>query len=66
MSRRLLKTLTWRMVGSGATFAIAWAATGHVAVSGTIAVVQILVNTVLYYAHELAWDRSSTTNQQHD
>ena len=55
--RRLIKTLTWRGLGSGATFLVAWIITGQVVISGTIAAIQIVVNTVLYYAHEWLWDQ---------
>jgi len=59
LSRRLVKTLTWRLVGSGSTFIISYMVTGAVILSSTIAVVQMIANTVLYYIHELAWDRLS-------
>jgi uncharacterized membrane protein len=54
--RSVVKTMTWRVTGSFATFLIAWAIGGNLAVAGTIAVIQIVANTVLYYAHERAWN----------
>jgi uncharacterized membrane protein len=48
--------VTWRVTGSFATFLIAWAIGGNLAMAGTIAVIQIVANTVLYYAHERAWN----------
>lgn len=54
--RSVLKTLTWRVTGSGATFLISWLISGSWAVAGTIAVTQIIANTVLYYIHERVWD----------
>lgn len=55
--RTLLKTLTWRVTGSTSTFTIAYLVTGSFSVSGGIAVIQMIVNTFLYYAHEEIWNR---------
>ena len=57
--RTLLKTLTWRVTGSTSTFTIAYLVTGSFTVSGGIAVIQMIVNTVLYYAHEEIWNKIS-------
>ena len=55
-TRSLLKTVTWRLTGSGATFGISWLISGDIAVAGTIAIIQIVANTVLYYFHERIWN----------
>jgi uncharacterized membrane protein len=55
--RTLLKTLTWRVTGSTSTFTIAYLVTGSFGVSGGIAVIQMIVNTFLYYAHEQIWNK---------
>jgi len=52
----VVKTLTWRVTGSFATFLRAWIIGGNLAVAGTIAVIQIVANTVLYYLHERVWN----------
>jgi uncharacterized membrane protein len=57
LSRRLVKTLSWRLVGSGSTFIIAYVVTGQAVISSGIAIAQMIANTILYYIHELAWDR---------
>jgi uncharacterized membrane protein len=56
--RSLVKTLTWRVTGSTSTFTIAYLVTGSVGMSSGIAVIQMLVNTVLYLIHERAWNRT--------
>lgn len=58
-SRSLVKTLTWRITGSSSTFAIAYLITGSLGASSGIAIVQMIVNTVLYLVHERAWSRIS-------
>jgi uncharacterized membrane protein len=55
-TRSLVKTVTWRLTGSGATFGISWLISGDIAVAGTIAIIQIVANTVLYYFHERIWN----------
>jgi uncharacterized membrane protein len=55
--RSLVKTVSWRLTGSSATFLIAYAMTGDFAVAGVIGVMQMISNTVLYYFHERLWNR---------
>jgi uncharacterized membrane protein len=56
-ARSLVKTVTWRVTGSTATFLIAYAMTGNFAVAGVIGLTQMISNTILYYIHERAWNR---------
>jgi uncharacterized membrane protein len=58
-TRSLIKTVSWRITGSSATFLLSYAVSGNFAMAGTIAVAQIIVNTVLYYVHERVWNRIS-------
>jgi len=55
-ARSMAKAISWRITGSFATFLIAWLIGGNVTVAGTIAVVQIIANTILYYFHERLWN----------
>jgi uncharacterized membrane protein len=55
--RSLVKTITWRITGSGATFAISYAISGNFTIAGTIASIQLVANTILYFIHERVWDR---------
>ena len=55
--RILAKTITWRITGSTSTFIIAYLMTGSVGLSSGIAIVQMIVNTFLYYAHDSAWNQ---------
>ena len=54
--RSLAKTVSWRITGSSATFAISYVLSGNFAIASSIAVTQMLVATVLYYVHERIWD----------
>ena len=55
--RSLIKTISWRITGSSATFLIAYLISGDLNVSGTIAVIQLTANTILYYIHERVWNK---------
>ena len=55
-ARSLFKTISWRITGSGATFTIAYFISGNFSMSGTIAVTQLICNTILYYVHERVWN----------
>jgi uncharacterized membrane protein len=56
-SRSLVKTITWRVTGSSATFLIAYLLIGNFAVAGVIGVTQLISNTILYYVHERIWNK---------
>ena len=55
--RSLIKTITWRVTGSSATFLISYVISGNITVAGTIAVAQLTANTVLYFIHERLWNK---------
>lgn len=55
--RSLVKTISWRITGSSATFLIAYLISGNISIAGTIAVIQLTANTILYYIHERVWNK---------
>lgn len=55
--RSLVKTVSWRITGSGATFGISYLISGNFVVAGTIASIQLISNTILYFVHERVWNR---------
>lgn len=56
-ARSLLKTISWRAVGTSSTMLISYIMIGNLAIAGSIAIVQMISNTVLYYIHERIWNR---------
>lgn len=56
-ARAIVKTVTWRGIGSLDTFVLGWLITGNAAIGGSIAVLELATKMVLYYAHERAWSR---------
>jgi uncharacterized membrane protein len=55
--RSLVKTISWRVTGSSATFLIAYLLIGNFAVAGVIGITQMITNTILYYVHERVWNK---------
>jgi uncharacterized membrane protein len=55
--RSIAKTASWRIAGSLSTFSISYLVTGSFNVAGSIAVVQMVINTLLYYLHERMWGK---------
>lgn len=56
-ARAIVKTVTWRGIGSFDTFVLGWLLTGSAAIGGSIAVLELATKMVLYYFHERAWSR---------
>ena len=57
--RHLLKTITWRIIGTLDTMVLSWIITGNWKWGVTIGGVELLTKMVLYYLHERAWYRYS-------
>ena len=50
--RSLIKTISWRITGSSATFLISYIVSGSFAMASSIAAIQVTANTILYFIHE--------------
>lgn len=53
--RHILKTISWRVIGTIDTIILSWIITGSVKWGLTIGGVEILTKMVLYYLHERFW-----------
>lgn len=53
----MLKTLTFALLHFTTAFSIAYILTGSIGISGAVALVEPLANTVVFYFHEKAWQR---------
>jgi len=56
--RHLLKTITWRIVGTIDTILLGWIVTGHAEIGLTIGGFELITKMLLYYFHERIWYRS--------
>jgi len=57
--RHILKTITWRIVGTLDTMILSWIITGSWKLGVTIGGVEVITKMVLYYFHERAWYKFS-------
>lgn len=58
MTRQLTKTLSFTLLHLLVGFSVAYALTGSVAIAGGIALIEPMVNAVVFFFHERAWQRS--------
>ena len=56
--RSLLKTISWRIVGTLDTMALGWIITGDPLIGVKIGALELITKFVLYYFHERAWLQS--------
>lgn len=52
----MLKTLTFAALHFSTAFSITYVLTGSIGISGAVALVEPLINTVVFYFHEKAWN----------
>jgi uncharacterized membrane protein len=56
-TRSLVKTISWRLIGSSAVLLISYLLTVNFALAGSIALIQLISNTLLYFIHERLWNK---------
>ncbi|MCH4552115.1 DUF2061 domain-containing protein [Aestuariibaculum lutulentum] len=53
--RHLLKTVTWRLLGTIDTMLLAWVISGNPLTGFSIGIAEVLTKMILYYLHERTW-----------
>ncbi|MDO5073758.1 MAG: DUF2061 domain-containing protein [Neisseria animaloris] len=53
----MLKTITFAILHFSVAFGVAYVLTGSIGISGAVALIEPIVNTVVFYFHEKAWNR---------
>lgn len=56
-TKSILKTISWRVVGTIDTILIAYFLTGEVSVAFSIGSVEVFTKMLLYYLHERFWNK---------
>ncbi len=56
--RHILKTITWRALGTIDTIILSWVVTGSLTLGLSIGGFELISKMVLYYIHERLWYRS--------
>ena len=65
--RHILKTITWRTIGSLDTLLLSWFISGNLSIGIQIGVVEVVTKMILYYVHERLWFKADieNTNKRH-
>ena len=53
--RHILKTITWRIVGTIDTMVLGWFVTGDLKIGMAIGGFEVITKMILYYFHERVW-----------
>lgn len=57
--RSILKTVSWRIVGTIDTIVISWVLTGEIETALAIGSVELVTKMILYFGHERLWNKIS-------
>lgn len=57
--RHIAKAITWRIIGTLDTMALAWLISGNPLTGVKVGVAEVLTKMILYYFHERLWFRSA-------
>ena len=57
ITRTTVKTIAYRLLGSGLTFIIAFIFTGELVVSATISITEFVLKPAMYWLHERVWNK---------
>ena len=55
--RHVLKTITWRVIGTIDTIILSWMISGDPTIGLSIGGLEVISKMILYYIHERAWYR---------
>lgn len=55
--RSVVKTVSWRALGTLDTIVISYFITGNLAMAASIGSIEVVTKMVLYYFHERAWNK---------
>ncbi len=53
--RHILKSITWRLIGTIDTVVLSWVITGNLEIGLKIGGVEVITKMILYYFHERLW-----------
>lgn len=55
--RSIVKTISWRTLGTLDTIIISYFITGNLVMAASIGSIEVITKMVLYYFHERAWNK---------
>lgn len=54
--RSVVKSISWRMVGTLDTVLISWLVTGALTIAFSIGAIELITKMILYFFHERVWN----------
>ena len=60
--RHIVKTLSWRFIGTVDTLLLSWLITGDFFTGFKISAIEVITKIILYYMHERFWFKSNVTD----
>ncbi len=63
--RSVVKTISWRALGTLDTIVISFVVTGSMGMAASIGAIELVTKMVLYYFHERAWSKTSFGIEKH-
>jgi len=69
--RSIIKTISWRTIGTIDTMVISYIITGNLVMAASIGSIEVVTKMILYYFHERAWNKikigkhEATANDYH-
>jgi len=57
IKRSVVKTVSWRLIGTIATIVISYFITGTMALAFSIGIIEMISKMILYFFHERAWSQ---------
>lgn len=57
IKRSIVKTVSWRIIGTIDTILISWLITGTIALAISIGAIELISKMILYFFHERIWNR---------
>jgi len=57
--KSILKSISWRMVGTIDTMVISYFVTGQLKMAISIGSIEVVTKVALYYFHERAWEKAT-------
>ncbi len=55
--RSVIKTISWRTLGTIDTMVISYLVTGNLVMAASIGSIEVVTKMILYYYHERAWNK---------
>lgn len=66
LGRSVIKSISWRILGTLDTMTISWFITGKLSWALSIASVEVVTKMVLYIFHEQAWNKYYRSKEKQD